>query len=115
MNVSEFREIIKYLEYVNDISQGNWYDEIERCWKKEIEILSKNIEGTINFLKYECTSDEYSWISEIIDDLIEVTKSKELLDCYKELMSKFPEECKIYNIKESIEYAEEYLGDEDNG
>ena len=114
MNVNEFRETIKRLEYVNEISQGNWHDEIEKCWRKEIEILSEDIESTIRFLKNECTNDEYSWISEIIDDLIEVTRSRELLDCYKELMLKFPEECKIYNIKESIEYAKDFLEGNDN-
>ena len=105
MNVREFREIVKRLEYANEVSQGNWHDEIEKCWKKEIEILSKDIDGTIEFLKNDCTSDEYSWISEIIDDLIEVTQSKELLQCYSDLMDKFPEECKTYNIKGSIECA----------
>ncbi|MGN1344673.1 MAG: hypothetical protein ACI4U3_08840 [Traorella sp.] len=115
MNVNEFREIIRHLEYVNEISQGNWYDEIEKCWKKEIEILSKDIEGTIEFLKNECTNDEYTWISEIIDDLIEVTQSRELLKCYKDLMLKFPDECKIYNIKGSIECAENLLVGDDNG
>lgn len=51
MKVNELRVIIKRLEYVNEISQGNWHDEIEKCWIREIEILSEDIEGTMSFLK----------------------------------------------------------------
>ena len=62
-----------------------------------------------NALKTECTASEYSWISEIIDDLAAQTQSRELIETYKSLMAKFPEECMIYNIAEIIQFAEEAL------
>lgn len=64
MDIELFRKTLKYREYVGEISFEEWDDEIEKCWKKETEILSSDIEGTIDFLKNECTEDEYSWISE---------------------------------------------------
>ena len=109
MRVEEFREVIKRREYVEEISCGEWAEGIEECWKKEIALLAEDIPSTIDFLKNDCTASEYSWISEIIDDLAGITQSKELVICYKELMSKFPEECKIYNIAGSIQFAEEAL------
>jgi hypothetical protein len=109
MNIEAFRDAIKRREYVEKISLGEWAEGIEECCKKEIEILMTDIESTIAFLKNDCTSDEFVWISEIIDDLAAKTQSKELIECYKSLMDKFPEECKIYSIKESIEYAEAEL------
>ena len=104
-----FREIIKQREYVEEISCGEWADGIEECWRQEISILSEDIPGTIIFLKTECTASEYSWISEIIDDLAAQTQSRELIETYKSLMAKFPEECRTYNIAEIIQFAEEAL------
>lgn len=114
MNTKAFREIIKRRTYVEEISCGEWAEGIEECWKKEIEILSENVAATIDFLLKECTADEFSWISEIIDDLAAKTQSRELIECYKSLMTKFPEECKIYNIAGSVEYAEAELIGEQN-
>lgn len=112
MNINKFRETIKRREYVEEISCGEWADGIEECWKEEIKILSEDIESTIEFLNNECTAEEYSWISEVIDDLAEQTQSRKLIECYKSLMIKFPEQCKIYNIIGSIEFAENALSEE---
>ena len=105
MDIIKFREIIKQREATHD----EWTYGVEQCWKKEIEILTEDIPSTIDYLKNDCTAEEYSWISEVIDDVMEVAPSKELLQCYKELMAKFPEECSKYNIAESIESAETVL------
>lgn len=105
MDIAKFKEIIKQREETH----SEWAYGIDQCWKKEIEILTEDIPSTIDYLKNECTADEYSWISEVIDDVIEQVPSKELLQCYKELMAKFPEECLKYNIVGSIECAENIL------
>jgi len=114
MNIEKFREVIARRIYVEDISQGEWKDGIEECLQKEIEILTEDISSTIEFLKNECTADEYSWISEVIDDIAAKTQSRALVETYKSLMEKFPEECKEYNIAGSIQFAEEALGSENN-
>ena len=98
MNVDLFRKIIARREYVEEISHGEWAEGIEECWKREVSVLSEDIPGTIAFLKSECTASEYSWISEVIDDLAAQTQSRELVEAYKSMMEKFPEECEIYNI-----------------
>lgn len=112
MNIDKFREVIQERERISKECYDEWTFGIEQCWKQEIEILSEDISAAIAFLKDECTADEFSWISEIIDDLAERTQSRELVDVYKSLMSKFPEECKTYNISGSIEFAENALDDE---
>lgn len=109
MNVKLFREIIGRREYVESISHGEWADGIEDCWKREIAVLSEDVLGTISFLKTQCTAAEYSWISEVIDELADITQSKELVEVYKSLLDKFPEESEIYNIADSIKFAEEML------
>ncbi len=109
MNVEKFREVIKQREETDD----EWDYGVEQCWKKEIEILTEDIDSTIKFLQTACTADEYSWISEIIDDVAMETKSSELVEEYKKLMERFPEECEKYNIAGSIKNAEAVLEKED--
>ena len=109
MDIIKFREVIKQLEETD----AEWTYGVEQCWKKEIEILIEDIPSTINYLKNDCTAEEYSWISEVIDDVVEKVPSKELVQCYKDLMTKFPEECAKYNIAGSIESAEAILKWED--
>lgn len=105
MDVVKFREVIRERSEMSD----EWSFGIEQCWKKEIEILSQDIPSTIEYLKNECTADEYGWISEIIDDLVESTQSKELVEVYKNLMIKYPDEYKKHNISSSIKFAEDAL------
>ena len=112
MNIDKFREVIQERDRISKECHDEWSFGIEQCWKREIEILSEDISTTIAFLKNDCTADEFSWISEIIDDLAERTQSRELIDVYKSLMNKFPEECKTYNISGSIQFAENALDDE---
>ena len=111
MDIERFREIIKERIRIAEECADEWDYGIEKCWKEEIDILSEDIPSSIEFLKDECTADEYSWISEIIDDLAERTNSREFVECYKSLMEKFPEECRTYNISGSIEIAEAALRD----
>lgn len=108
MRIDKFREVIEERKQCHD----EWTYGIEQCWEKEIEILSEDVASTIEYLLHACTADEYSWISEVIDDLAVKTQSRNLIACYKSLMGKFPEECKMYNIAGSIECAEAvFLGD----
>lgn len=105
IDVVKFREVIRERSEMSD----EWSFGVEQCWKKEIEILSQDIPSTIEYLKKECTADEYTWISEIIDDLAESTQSKELIEVYKNLMIKYPDEYKKHNISSSIKFAESAL------
>lgn len=109
MRIDDFRSAIKRREYVEDISHGEWAEGIEECWKNEVEILSEDVPSTIEFLNNDCTASEYSWISEVLEDVIEKTSSRELIECYKALVSRFPEECSTYNIAEIVEGAEKIV------
>lgn len=105
MDVKKFREVITRREKVNDEDAYG----VEQCWQEEIVILTEDIPSSIEFLRHDCTAKEYSWISEIIDDIAEQTGSYEFVDCYKSLMQKFPDECLKNNIAGSIEFAEKAL------
>ena len=50
----------------------------EECWNIEIEILIKDIDESIDFLK-TCTEYEFYSVAEVFPEVIEKTQSKELL------------------------------------
>nr|WP_027870321.1 hypothetical protein [[Eubacterium] cellulosolvens] len=114
MNIDQFREIIQRREYIEKISHDEWAEGIEECWKQELSILSEDIPGTITFLKNECTASEYSWISEIIEDLAIQTQCRELIATYKGMIKKYPDECETYHISDCVSFAEKALNNEED-
>ncbi len=103
MKVEDFRDVIKRREYVEEISSGEWAEGIEECWKKEIDLLSEDIPSTCHFLNTECSAEEFSWISEVIENVLVETHSREIFDSFSALMDKFPEECERYHIREMMQ------------
>lgn len=112
MNIGKFKEIIRERCRIAAECRDEWSFGIEKCWNEEIEILGEDVDATISFLQNECTAEEFSWISEIIDNLVERTRSRELLQAYKNLADKFPEECRESNILESVKFAENVLNED---
>lgn len=108
MDVEKFRKVIKQREETDD----EWSYGVEQCWKQEIALITEDIPGTIEFLKNDCTAEEFSWLSEILDDIVEIAPSREFVQCYRNLMDKFPVECVKYNIKGSIEIVEKMFDEE---
>ncbi len=89
-----------------------WDDGIDQCWKKEVEILTRDLKDTINFFDNECTADDLYWISEVFDELVEATQSRELIACLYRAAAKYPEESEENYIFRDIKWAEEgYLLD----
>ena len=105
MDVQRFKEVIQ--KRINTVDE--YYVGVEECWKEEIEILSQDIPSTVAYLKNECTADEFAWICEIIDDLAVKTKSREIVEAYKNLGKKYPDMAKTFSFEFCASYAEEAL------
>lgn len=103
MNIAEFREVIKRREYVAEISSDEWQDGIEQCWKKEIELMTEDVSSAIDFLRNDCTEDEFAWLSEVIDDIAARSESQQIVDAYKGLIAKYPETSREYHIADIVE------------
>lgn len=73
--------------------------------REAIWLFAEDIPAAIDFLRKECTEDEYSWISEIIEDIAAESESVELIQAYADLAVKYPEETKRYNIQSFIDSA----------
>lgn len=104
------QQIVPILEERSTISD-EWDYGIEQCNQKLITLLTENISDTIAFLENDCTADQFSWISEVFDEIAEKTQSQAFIETLKKVASKYPEETKKYNILSFIESAEGTLRD----
>ena len=78
----------------------------------EIELFARNLQETISFLENDCTADQLSWISEVFEKISVKLQSWDFIDALRRCADKYPEECKVYNIRECIEYAIGQLNDD---
>lgn len=104
----KFKNIIQELNAI-DINDDFKREEL---WKKEIKIVTEDINETIKYLKNECTSEEFVLLSEIFREIIEICPSKEFVDELYNLAKKYPEDTKKYNVMNFIEEVDNYLKDE---
>ena len=92
--------------------------ELPDYWEKspainaEIELFTKNLQETIGFLDNDCTADQLSWMSEVFEEISAKLQSWDFIDALGRCADKYPEESKVYNIKECIEYAIGQLNDD---
>ena len=76
--------------------------------KDMVDLLTNNIEETIDFLEKGCSEKQYVWMSEIFDEIAERTKSKDFINTLRKVSLKYPKATDEYNIGFFIDSAEEY-------
>ena len=81
----------------------------DKWWNDVSDFAAKHIDETIEFVKNECSANEFSTLSEIFDDITNKSKSREFIQAIREAAKRFPEECEKYTIMDSIDFAEQYL------
>lgn len=79
------------------------------CWKKEVKILTEDITESIDFIKKKCNDNTLFWMSEVFEEIIEKTQSKELLQVILERANKVVDENKRKEILKEAEYAKGHL------
>ena len=63
-------------------TDDEWTDAVEKCWTELTDALTEDIDATRKFLLEDCTADEASWVSEVYDDIIYKTQSREYVDLH---------------------------------
>ncbi len=112
MSISEeYRNIVRRLELErkNHLDELPNYEEISLAIKPEIELFTRNLQDTIDFLDHDCTADQLSWMSEVYEEISEKLQSWEFIDALRRAADRFPEECKKYCIRDFIVFAEGVL------
>lgn len=103
--------ILEEREHFWTEGQDAWDYGIEQNHKKLISLITENINKSIEFLDNDCTADQFSWLSEVFDEIAEITQSHAFIDALRRLAVKYPEETKEYNILSFIESAEGEIED----
>ena len=99
---NEIRTILMKRKATND----EWASGVQQCWEEEIAVLSRDINDTISFFINDCSADEFSWLSEVFEDVAEKTQSRAFVRCLYHVADKYQSECEKYHINRVIQYAE---------
>ena len=78
-------------------------------WDAEIKQFTLDVDTSIQFIREECTDEELWWLGEIFDDLIEATRSAELLNVIRERVKLVSNAEWKKDILEDIRTAAEYI------
>lgn len=74
-----------------------------------IDLLTNDVDETVQFIEHECNGEQLIWLSEILDEIIEITKSRKIIEACYVVAAKYPEVAEEYNIKFFVDSAAEYL------
>ena len=112
MNVEELKAVVAERIRIGIETQDEWDYGIEQCWKKETEILTRDISQTINFIENECDDDTFCWIGEVFDDVADITQSKEFVAAIKRRADKIVDAEDRSRVAVDVRYAEYKIDDE---
>lgn len=73
-----------------------------------VDIMADDVDDTIAFLS-ECSGEEFSWLSEIFDEIVMRTQSDKLVNALYETARRFPEESETDGIVSLIDEAKDHL------
>ena len=108
----EYTVILRQRLKENGIDDASDYYETSPAIKAEIELLSRDLRETVQFLDNDCTAEQLVWISEVFEEISAKLQSWEFIDALKRAADRFPEECDKHRIRDSIAFAEGQLSDE---
>ena len=109
MNVEELKAVVAERIRTDD----EWDYGIQKCWDKEIEILTRDMAQTINFIENECDDKTFYWISEVFDDVAEITQSKEFVAAIKRRAAKVVDAEERRSVEVDVRYGEYKIDDDD--
>ena len=107
----EYPKIIK--QRINDdgLDDTPDYWETSPTIKSEIELFSRNLQETIDFLNNDCTAEQMIWMSEIFEEISAKLQSQDFVDALRRVAEKYPEYSKKYHLSDTIAIAEAQLED----
>lgn len=105
-NVKYFKELIAERIKLSIKTQDEWDYAIDLVNNKMIDLICSNIDAAIDYILNDCTGDEFAWLSEFFDEVIEKTLSQKYIDALRVVTKKYPIETKKYNIISFIDDAQ---------
>ena len=85
----------------------NYYE--ESIWKEEIDAICMDLPATIRFILSDCSDEEFQWLSEVFDDIMEKTRSLDFLNCIRQRVRMVKDDERRTELQEDIKTAAEYI------
>ena len=93
------------------VTNPNAFYYADPWWDAEIKQFTLDVDTSIQFIREECSDEEFWWLGEIFDDLIEATRSAELLNAIRERVELVSNAEWKTDLLECIQTAADYIED----
>ena len=87
MKFNTLREVVQFR--IVEREDNYW---VEDYWKAAIEMYVKDLSATIMFFQNDCDDEELYFLSEIFEEIVEQTQSKELVSVLRSRLAKVTSE-----------------------
>jgi hypothetical protein len=82
-----------------------WADGMEACWAELSDALAEDIGVTREFLLEDCGPEDYLLVTEVYDDVVLKTQSREYVDLLRESIRRFPDLAGEYDLDGNLDLA----------
>ena len=103
-NIEKLRQYLKIRIHENP---DNYYE--VTLWEDETNAVCQNISASIRFIQCECTDEEFYYLGEVFDDIMDKTRSVEFLNCLRERVKRVENPQWKAELLEDIRTAAEYV------
>ena len=103
-NIAKLKEALHLRMHGNP---DDYYE--ESVWKLEVDAICADLPAAINFILSDCTDEEFQWLSEVFDDVMDRTQSVEFLNCIRQRVQTVENAERKAELLEDITTASEYV------
>ena len=104
IDFTPFHNVIK-----ERVTNPNAFYYADPWWEAEIKQFTLDVDTSIQFIREECSDEELWWLAEIFDDLMEATRSVELLNSIRVRVQCVSNAEWKKDIVDSLQTAAEYV------
>lgn len=105
-------EIVEERIRICEETDDNWDYGIEQCWNKFVDIITTDVDKSIHYFLFECTDEDFYWLSETFEEIAEKTQSKELISAWRSRLERITpdnyiqQNFKAEHIRKYVDYTE---------
>lgn len=103
-NIEKLKQYLKIRIHENP---DNYYE--VTLWEDETNAVCQDISASIHFVQCECTDEEFYYLGEVFDDIMDKTHSMEFLNCLRERVQRVENPQWKAELLEDIHDAAEYV------
>lgn len=105
MIATEFTDLINQLKKIDINNTIDYYEIVD----KEVELLTRNVDETLEFISQLTDELEFVYMSETLVKIASKERNDTIIKAYEKITEKFPNALKRFNIKNIIEYAKQRI------